>query len=162
MVGSCNGLACFRARGIDRFLICNPLTGESIFHPEFLEGIYHSVGSGFGYCPSTNSYKVVTIFYHHRGEQKGYIHVYTIGGKWRSIEYIGRRKFGYSTGIYANGALYWWHQYDFYGLKESEIVAFDLEGEKFHSILMPRFKYEYSGQLKLLGENNNLYLAYTS
>ncbi|XP_026416053.1 uncharacterized protein LOC113311426 [Papaver somniferum] len=146
MVGSSNGLVCYAKYNVDAigavpFLVCNPLTGESVFLPEYNYSelpqdtssskkrfAYGRLASGFGYCPSTKKYKVVTIYYH-------------------------------------DGALYWLHQ-NSHKVQKCEIVAFDLEGEKFRRISLPRsedFYYEYYGTgspLQLLGGNNNLYLVH--
>ncbi|XP_026416168.1 F-box protein At3g07870-like [Papaver somniferum] len=183
MVGSCNGLVCFGkyyAYSPYPFLVCNPFTGESVCLPEFnyseLPGSrdisstrkpYGRLVSGFGYCPSTNDYKVVKILYCKEERECGHVHVYTLGaGKWSYVGFTGHRcVFSYLSGIYANGALFWLHQSSKYRVHESEIVAFDLKGEKFHYIALPRcedFEYttDYNSPLKLLGGNNNLYLAH--
>ncbi|XP_026416358.1 F-box/kelch-repeat protein At3g06240-like [Papaver somniferum] len=172
MIGSCNGLACFSKSNKDvqsvPFLVCNPLTGESILLPYNKLKYYTRtritcgrLASGFGYCPLTDDYKFVTIYYCHE-ERKGHVHVYTVGGhEWRFIGFVGYHRFEHSTGIYANGTLYWLHQRD-----HDEVVAFDLEGEKFRSIPMPRYEnFENKNgflrfRRKLLGGNNNLYLAH--
>ncbi|XP_026428219.1 putative F-box protein At2g02030 [Papaver somniferum] len=167
IIGSCNGLACFSKAKKDvvgrvPFLICNPLTGEPVLLPycDYLElyrdiltpwfPIRRSLTSGFGYCPLTDDYKVV--------------HLYTVGGghEWRFIGFIGHHVDAYSACVYANGALYWLppDKYD--------IVAFDLEGEKFHSVPLPFYEdFVYANpslldRPKLLGGNNNLYLSFAS
>ncbi|XP_026428213.1 uncharacterized protein LOC113324094 [Papaver somniferum] len=159
------------------FLICNPLTGESILIPYFnysgLDrkvssiGRFSSLASGFGYCPSTKKYKVIMIHYSDQMvAHKGRVQVYTVGGEWRHIGFIDRYEFK-SSGIHVNGALYWLHKND-YKLQECEIVAFDLEAGKFHSIPVPPYEhfedYERSRfcPIKLLGGTNNYYFAYTS
>ncbi|XP_026416079.1 uncharacterized protein LOC113311457 [Papaver somniferum] len=101
MVGSCNGLVCFGryinyAWSAVPYLICNPFTGESVVLPEYNYSKFTldisatnrcTLASGFGYCPLTNKYKVVTIYYHEK-EREGHVQVYTVGsGEWR---YIGR------------------------------------------------------------------------
>ncbi|XP_026428664.1 uncharacterized protein LOC113324567 [Papaver somniferum] len=122
--------------------------------------------------PSTNDYKVVSILYpkeeEEEEEERGHVHVYILGtGKWRYIGLTGhRRVFNYSSGIYANGALFWLHEGNNNIVQESEIVAFDLKGDKFHYIALPRsedFEYmaNYSSPLKLLGGNYNLYLVHS-
>ncbi|XP_026416167.1 F-box protein At3g07870-like [Papaver somniferum] len=156
MVVSCNGLVCFGKYYEDcslfplypPFLICNPFNGESVCLPEFnyselprdISSLYGRLASGFGYCPSTSKYKVVAIFYCKEERDGGYVHVYTLSGGWRNIGFTDRCAFNYSSGIYANGALFWLDQSSTRRVQESEIVAFDLEGEKFHYIALPRSK----------------------
>ncbi|XP_026428154.1 F-box/kelch-repeat protein At3g23880-like [Papaver somniferum] len=168
MVGSCNGLVLIGkynrdALGLLPSLICNPLTRESVFLPDYSYSKYPQghVSNGFGYSPSTNKYKVVTL-HCNQNNHKGHFQVYTIGGKWRYIGSI--RRFNHSsnavdcsTGIYANGALHWLHKSDPYG-QERQIVALDMESERFRYIALP-----LSDQPppKLLGGKNNLYLCYT-
>ncbi|XP_026416078.1 F-box/kelch-repeat protein At3g06240-like [Papaver somniferum] len=162
MVGSCNGLVCFGKDNKDApriypFLSCNLLTGESVFLPEYnyselprdisSAGLpYPNLVSGFGYRLSTNNYRVMTIYYHEE-EGRGHVQIYTVGG------------------IYAYGKLYWLHQ-DTYA-QECVVVAFDLEGEKFNYIPLPRSgdfscKVHASNLLKLLGGNNKLYLVHNN
>ncbi|KAI3832909.1 hypothetical protein MKX03_028591, partial [Papaver bracteatum] len=156
---------------------CNPFTGESVCLPGFnyselsgagdISSPFGRLVSGFGYCPSIDDYKVVSILYCKEEEEGGHVQVYTLGtGKWRYTGLTGNRcAFNYLSGIYANGALFWLHRSN-NNNGAGEIVAFDLKGEKFHYIALPRCKdFEYiafySSPLKLLGGNNNLYFAYS-
>ncbi|XP_026428072.1 F-box/kelch-repeat protein At3g06240-like [Papaver somniferum] len=83
ILGSCNGLVCFGpGKSLKKkFFICNPFTGEVVYVPVwenwscFMSGL-----SGFGYCHSTNEYKIDP-----------------------SISPSDSA----AAGIYANGALHW-------------------------------------------------------
>ncbi|XP_026451753.1 F-box protein At3g07870-like [Papaver somniferum] len=152
MVGSCNGLVCFCkfngdarvAEAAEPFLVCNPLTGESAVLPKYNYELHWDTAnqkipcggrrltSGFGYCPSTNKYKVVTIYYSDANKN----HAYTVGGEWRYIGYIDRHIYTFLSGIYPNGTLYWLQKIlDM--VQESEVVAFDMQDEKFDYIALP-------------------------
>ncbi|XP_026416140.1 F-box protein At3g07870-like [Papaver somniferum] len=158
ILGSCNGLVCFGpGKSFKKdFFICNPFTGEVVYVPVwenwscFVSGL-----SGFGYCHSTNEYKIVSmheIKYQDRSNFQ--VLIYTIGGGgWRSKGSIQiSPSDSAAAGIYANGALHWLREKD-------KILAFDLEDENFQVIRLPRF--EYMSPLRLLG-GNYMYLVSTS
>ncbi|XP_026416186.1 putative F-box/kelch-repeat protein At1g13200 [Papaver somniferum] len=162
VVGSCNGLVCLRKRderdGI-QYVVCNPLTGEYVFVPQFdytslqnKDGVlvrrkswlrHQSASDGLGYCHSTNQYKVVRI-------HLGNILVYTIGShKWRNIGTMPHN-LPWSRGVFANGVLHWLTS----GKQEEQrVFGFDLEGEKIRLLQMPSCARMVYGQLKLLGGN---------
>ncbi|XP_026416139.1 F-box protein At3g07870-like [Papaver somniferum] len=154
LLGSCNGLVCFSPfYGRNHFLICNPFTGEVVYVPKHNSMEQKlSCLSGFGYCHSTNEYKIVIM--HNKFKVK--VLVYTIGGGgWRSKGSMDPIFTLNYSGIYANGALHWQDRHD-------RIVAFDLENEKFHYIPLPLSKHDrYNRSLKLLG-GNNLYMVLTN
>ncbi|XP_026416142.1 F-box/LRR-repeat protein At2g43260-like [Papaver somniferum] len=166
MLGSCNGLVCFQRRSWtsgEPFLICNPITGEVVYVPNNtqLECFVDYYGrrvtiSGFGYCHSTNEYKIVIM---HEKEYR--VQVYTVGGRgdWRNTETIRIHPFSDSTGVCTNGALHWLHLINI-GY-HCTIAAFDLVNENFKFIPLPRYEYvKHHHSLKLLG-GNNLYLVHT-
>ncbi|XP_026444558.1 F-box/kelch-repeat protein At3g06240-like [Papaver somniferum] len=188
MLGSCNGLVCFRTGYPNlesNFLICNPLTGEVFYAPKPNKYIDPSWGpvakSGFGYCQSTNEYKIVRI---HSETKEYHVQVYTVGGgEWRSKDSINFQEITYkesiltsplhSVGIYANGAIHWLHL-RYRGPKYKEcrhdcaIVAFDLEDENFQFLTLPRLedvKYRTFPGPNLLGPKllggKNLYFVDT-
>ncbi|XP_026408016.1 F-box protein At3g07870-like [Papaver somniferum] len=125
VLDSCNGLICFNALRsgysiashlplADRLVyygpsfICNPVTREIVVLPEF-EGEH--LLTGFGYCSSTNEYKVVGIRISKREAHSGVIQVYTLGsGKgWRNVgkmDYMMTDEVWKSVrhGVLANGA----------------------------------------------------------
>ncbi|XP_026445329.1 F-box protein At3g07870-like [Papaver somniferum] len=142
LVGSCNGLVCFEKEDSynnmpEPFAICNPLTGKFIFLKPNFSRVWEEeavlVSSGFGYCQSTNQYKVVRI-YALNGEES-HVQVYTIGSsEWRDMETCIRNNTFPSPGIFANGVLHWLDAFEG-GI--SHIASFDLEDEKFRSLPLP-------------------------
>ncbi|XP_026419512.1 F-box protein At3g07870-like [Papaver somniferum] len=165
LVGSCNGLVCFkRYRHGNPFLIINPLTEETFFLPDIdytspLDtikiswGLAERVVCGFGYCQSTNDYKVVKICYDNGLVKQGQVQVLTIGtDKWRSLGSTDHRlgSISYSEsfpGIFANGAIHWIDQIEY------KVVAFDLEDEKFRVFTLPLDDVDADIILSLLGGN---------
>ncbi|XP_026432715.1 uncharacterized protein LOC113330066 [Papaver somniferum] len=95
MVGSCNGLVCFKAedpnyskdgRAFGLAFICNnPITGEAVYIPGLgnREVSLHPPIGEFGYVGSTNEYKVVRIYF-----KASCVQVFTLGSHlgWRYKE----------------------------------------------------------------------------
>ncbi|XP_026394209.1 putative F-box protein At1g46984 [Papaver somniferum] len=134
VLGSFNGVVCIHECRNDQpdgiACIFNPITQEYCFLPDKNHWcLYLSVG--FGYLPSTDEYKIVSIY----GCDLNFVlvEVYTVGSGngWR---FIGKFNFSlYSrfgeVGVFANGALYW--------RDRGKIVVFDLANEKFLENLSP-------------------------
>ncbi|XP_026451880.1 putative F-box protein At1g53370 [Papaver somniferum] len=175
MLGSCNGLVCFSIPQplndpFDDLLnypvyICNPLTGEYVNLPN-LSAEVGQIGSGFGYLPKTNEYKVVLI--HYPGEftdgsgkkiARGLVQVYTLGrggDGWRNI--------GETTdalcypGVAGDGVIH------FMDDLEWKLVTFDLAEEEF--LVLPQLQppclgsadCDNSCQVKVLG--GHLYVVH--
>ncbi|XP_026449675.1 F-box protein At3g07870-like [Papaver somniferum] len=135
ILGSCNGLICFFAWFKDHYspaYICNPITREYVVLPEV--NVRYML-TGFGYIPSTNEYKVVSVC-NQKGDQKfGNVQVYTLGSGigWRNLGSI-EIKISYVSqpGEFANGAIYWVDK------EEGTIHAFDLAVEEIRIIPSPR------------------------
>ncbi|XP_026440555.1 F-box/kelch-repeat protein At3g23880-like [Papaver somniferum] len=89
---------------------------------------------GFGYCRSTNTYKLVKIA---RGSKKGkqHVKVYTLGDRsgWRDKPEITYEVSG--SGVFANGAVHW--VINKRSPTNCDIVAFDLAEESFRPIPPP-------------------------
>ncbi|XP_026398205.1 F-box/kelch-repeat protein At3g23880-like [Papaver somniferum] len=129
ILASCNGLVFFGLVGFHgRFhngyiCICNPITGERIVLPQVGDARNILTGFGFGYCASTNEYKVVTIRW-------GTVLGYTLGSYtgWRYVENMDRDIIpGRKIGEFLNGAIHWVDQ-------KGTIFAFDLADEEFHAL----------------------------
>ncbi|XP_026451558.1 F-box protein At3g07870-like [Papaver somniferum] len=115
------------------------MTGEYIYLPEMdFGGISRdNMYSGFGYCISTNEYKVVQVYYGNNvgSLPLGKVQVYTLGGgnMWRhkgEIPYIFKE-----GAVYANNSLYWIdHSTE---LQFNNIIAFDLADETFSILPLP-------------------------
>ncbi|KAI3884247.1 hypothetical protein MKW92_042235 [Papaver armeniacum] len=102
---------------------------------------------GFGFDPLTNSYKAVRVWVISRPnwyaiEPVDHIcEVFKVGGEnqWRKIgEVPPVRIFGRSSGVYANGSIYWKNADAISGLAPPDnevIVAFDVGTEKFRLVV---------------------------
>ena len=153
LIGSCNGLICFRSRGFSSksriedicTQVCNPFTGEYAILPTLsfsrecnCKFVTDYVASGFGYHISTKEYKVVRIVYRQCQGPVGHVFVYTLGstgtGCWRSKGEIKHLLFSSSDpnsnsiGYNVNGALHWLNE-------KMEIFSFDLAVEEFRTLL---------------------------
>ncbi|XP_026396431.1 F-box/kelch-repeat protein At3g23880-like [Papaver somniferum] len=94
-VGSCTGLVCLNGcydnEGVnyEPVYICNPITRECVFLPEFERTDDHGVRllTGFGYVSKTNEYKVVRMYKLLKEPNFVHAEVYTLGsGKgWRNL-----------------------------------------------------------------------------
>ncbi|XP_026396442.1 F-box protein At3g07870-like [Papaver somniferum] len=137
VTGSCNGLVCLNGSHDNEWVnyepvyICNPVTRECVFLPEF-ERPYdwgERLLTGFGYVSSTNEYKVVRMYYLFDEPNFVIVEVYTLGsGKgWRNLgNKIDKEPdlFVTTRGVFVDGSLYW-------ELGDGNIVAFDLANELF-------------------------------
>ncbi|XP_026442905.1 F-box protein At3g07870-like [Papaver somniferum] len=137
--GSCNGLVCFPVQKDEKkwlVYICNPMTGEYVYLPEmdFGEISRPKVLVGFGYCKSTNEYKVVQVTYEYsQFKQLGRVQVYTLGGGsgWRNKG--GTRYTCQERLVFANEELYWIERLE----DEWNIRVFYLVDETFSTLPMP-------------------------
>ncbi|XP_026454368.1 F-box protein At3g07870-like isoform X3 [Papaver somniferum] len=88
IVGSSNGLICLSRRySEDKTCIFNPITREYVMLTELIKrvGMDRWV-KGFGYVPSTNEYKVVTVMLDHRSNfVEAYTYTLGSGNGWRNL-----------------------------------------------------------------------------
>ncbi|KAG8375185.1 hypothetical protein BUALT_Bualt10G0074000 [Buddleja alternifolia] len=119
IVGTCNGLLClseYKCQCQTRIIyIWNPIMGECMALPE--PKIKHgelSVVYGFGFCSSTNNYKVLRIFDKSRVEHvEGEGEILTIGvdDKWRVLDRVANPTIpitsASSNSVNLNDALHW-------------------------------------------------------
>ncbi|XP_026419432.1 F-box protein At3g07870-like [Papaver somniferum] len=140
ILGSCNGLVCFKCKFHNEpVYICNPITREYIVLPRVV-GL--DLLTGFGYCPSTNEYKVVTIGWRN-------ILVYTLGSGgigWRNVKHmdrdiISRRQIG----EFANGSIHWVD-------KRGTIFVFNLADEELHRLPTPPCLHRARFIVRVLGD----------
>ncbi|XP_026459635.1 F-box/kelch-repeat protein At3g23880-like [Papaver somniferum] len=133
ILGSCNRLICFNACYDNIYqpaYICNPITREFILFPK-VEG--KQFLTGFGYIPSTNEYKVVSICSSKRDPNFGIIQTYTIGSGigWRNVgkmdyDLISTRQ---NNAVFLNGSIYW--------VIQGTIFSLDLADEEVRIIPSP-------------------------
>ncbi|XP_039120728.1 F-box protein At1g53790-like [Dioscorea cayenensis subsp. rotundata] len=139
----CNGLVCLYDYH-HNIRLCNPTTREFLHLPRPTRNS-KSVLSSFpkcflGFHPVTKKYKVVRFFYHQMNHvTESYdlgCEVFTLGTwSWKYVGSIDCYLTG--QGINANGYLYWTKGVN--TVIPDQIVAFDLESEKFNSIAVPDF-----------------------
>ncbi|XP_026379938.1 F-box protein At3g07870-like [Papaver somniferum] len=162
MVGSCNGLVCYKAIDHSRssedslgFICNNPITGEVAYIPglENKGRSFKRPTGGFGYVGLTNEYKIVRIYFKYWG---GIVQVYTLGSHlgWRDKGNVPPLSTLFSAkepGVFANGALHWINGRDL-------ILVFGLADEEFCFIPSPLYIYNNNWEcskfeLILLGGN---------
>ncbi|KAI3852804.1 hypothetical protein MKX03_028638 [Papaver bracteatum] len=130
LVGSCNGLICYKTYEytLDKFVyILNPITNENTRLPK-IDPYCECVG--FGYCHSTNVYKIVQTCYSETSKRRVLVYTLGDGRGWREIEKTTYNFLG--PGIFGHGALYWLST-----KSENVVVAFDLADETFRYIPSP-------------------------
>ncbi|XP_026432312.1 F-box/kelch-repeat protein At3g23880-like [Papaver somniferum] len=162
LIGSCNGLVCYKACDPNFghvMYIFNPITGERIRVQDMSVDEYFQC-VGFGYCHSTDEYKVVRIRYLENG--KDCIQVYTLGdgNGWRDIKEIDYTSYMFQGfGVFANGALHWLDE-----RSNFDIVAFNLTDGILRSLPSPPCHIPvgsyYNINLGSLGGNLYLCLRY--
>lgn len=119
LVGSCNGLLClYHAPWPSFYYICNPVLGEVMVVPNRIseKQIYNYPNySGFGFCPKTKRYKVISLMRIPSVEPEAGLlsckteaEIYTLGTEsWRKI---GDAPLPLSKGSFdsfLNGILHW-------------------------------------------------------
>ncbi|KAL2932212.1 F-box protein CPR1 [Bienertia sinuspersici] len=138
IVGCCNGLVCL-CKGLN-FALWNPWTGkhEKVPCPNFQlvhsSNTYHCLNHGFGYDPTTDDYKIVSILQQHSRLKGG-----TIDTK---------------LGVLTNGAFHWVARQipDLYS-SSNLLLAFDLGAEKCRVVTQPNYvDTDFHMSLALLGD----------
>ncbi|KAJ4961842.1 hypothetical protein NE237_021752 [Protea cynaroides] len=132
IVGSCNGFLCLTF-GINFSPSClyNPITREVMMLPQTdvaLRGI-PLLNYGFGFDSFHNKYKVVGVF-------KTFGEILTVGeSRWRKLEFprtVIENDDPRSRSLFLDGIIFW-----FIEGYEYEILALDIESEKFWTINCP-------------------------
>ncbi|KAJ7963862.1 F-box family protein [Quillaja saponaria] len=128
VVNSCNGLICLSGANHENPLVVrNPVTGEFIKLPpgDIKNSLTILVGSGLGFDPKTNQFKVAEM--HILGT-----------GSWKSV---GAAPFAQECKFptYLNGAIHW--LLDLFDSKQ-RIVCFDFESEDFELLPFPSSLYD--------------------
>ncbi|KNA12204.1 hypothetical protein SOVF_127200 [Spinacia oleracea] len=162
IVGSCNGLICLC--NDQNFALWNPYTGkhEKIpspgFHLEHASNVFHCLTHGFGYDPTADDYKVVSILQQHNRLKGGTmdIEVQVYSSKTKSRKQI--QQFSYFVcypcyGVFTSGALHWVARQnpDLYS-SSNLVIAFDLGVEKCRVVTQPNYvDTDFHMSLGLLG-----------
>ncbi|PQM38200.1 F-box/kelch-repeat protein [Prunus yedoensis var. nudiflora] len=134
LVNSCNGLLCLSYfLGNHPAAVCNPITGEFINLPR---GPKHEkavtlIGSGLGFSPRTNEYKVMRILKERTPDPNKVAEIHTLGtGSWKSVGTAPCSDSELSFPTCVKGMLYWlWHKWPC-----CSVISFDLDTEEFLSV----------------------------
>ncbi|PQM40525.1 F-box/kelch-repeat protein [Prunus yedoensis var. nudiflora] len=134
LVNSCNGLLCLSDFFMNRpAAVCNPITGEFINLPH---GPKHAkamtlIGSGLGFSPRTNLYKVVRILKEQTPDRNKVAEIHTLGtGSWKSVGTAPCSDSELSFPTCVKGMLYWFC----HGRTGCSVISFDLDTEEFQSV----------------------------
>ncbi|VVA40278.1 PREDICTED: F-box [Prunus dulcis] len=134
LVNSCNGLLCLS----DVFVnypaaVCNPITGEFInlpYGPKH-EKAMTLIGSGLGFSPRTNEYKVVRILKERTPDPNKIAEIHTLGtGSWKSVGTAPFSDAELSFPTCVKGMLYWFCD----RWTGCSVISFDLDTEEFQSV----------------------------
>ncbi|KAH7842489.1 hypothetical protein Vadar_005902 [Vaccinium darrowii] len=140
VIGACNGLVCLRVD--NDVVVCNPiLPGRHFVLPKLpkLAKAFSSVRFGFGFCPLSVEYKVLTCTV----TRKNHLYnmtfdIFTLGrdDTWRSIGGHNRKSFPrFYTGddfVFVNGALHWLGT----SMASKFLCYFDVENEELGSLTL--------------------------
>ncbi|XP_059650501.1 F-box protein At3g07870-like [Cornus florida] len=162
IVNSCSGFLCLsKPTRNNPVAVCNPVTGEYINLPvanrgdENMDGF---VDCGFGFSPRTNQYKVRRMFDqwtrdHRFANREGYYgrgaEIHTLGTEsWRSIDNTPQSRYKLAFPTYLDGGLHWLcldKGCCLYSSGSEVIVTFDLDSERFQSVLQLPHEYHSEG-----------------
>ncbi|KAG8375181.1 hypothetical protein BUALT_Bualt10G0073600 [Buddleja alternifolia] len=159
LVGACNGLLCLSAWKwrTDVVYVCNPIMGEYMALPECKIEQNENSEYGFGFCTSTNNYKVLKIVWKPFPVYKE-VEIFTIGidETWRGLAI---RKILFTNflnnSVALNGAFHWFIMDN----GSSRICTFDLGEEKLGQLSHPPGLLLNLYCMKLMSINNQLSLV---
>ncbi|KAG8375177.1 hypothetical protein BUALT_Bualt10G0073200 [Buddleja alternifolia] len=164
VVGACNGLLCLSVYkwGIGILYICNPLTGECITVAEHIAKARQiAVVYGFGFCRSTNNYKILKIVSNSWGapeSREGEILTVGVDDRWRVLDRVANltipHPFDCFNLVIVNEAFHWIVS----NFGPTWISTFDLEEEKMGQLSHPHGLELNFACMKLTSTNNQLCL----
>ncbi|KAF8750998.1 hypothetical protein HU200_012294 [Digitaria exilis] len=130
MVGTCNGLLCFRLWHHD-FLVANPVTGEELTVPPPWTGprdteYTQTTAYSFACHPETGLYRIVHVACHGRGRTLGAFKVFTLGERaWREVPVpVGTSCLSRCGLVSVGGATYW------VAADANSVMSLDLKEER--------------------------------
>ncbi|CAI9104945.1 OLC1v1003745C1 [Oldenlandia corymbosa var. corymbosa] len=166
-------LACF-VNGDDQIHLCNPQTGEVRTLPETFKYNAKSknIGLVFGYISSKKQYVVVTMGTGETGDQaKLRANKFCFdrtdedgidSGSWKQIEeYCPCNLRGCESGILVGNYAYWMSSSSSLRGENAQIVALDLEGDKFKVIDCPKISVGIHKGTYVIDLKGKMYLART-
>ncbi|KAL2932211.1 Hydroquinone glucosyltransferase [Bienertia sinuspersici] len=163
IIGCCNGLVCL-CKGLN-FALWNPWTGkhEKVPCPNFQlvhsSNTFHCLNHGFGYDPTTDDYKIVSILQQQSRLKGGTIdtevQVFSLKTKsWKCMQHFPYFICYPSSGVLTNGAFHWVARQipDLYS-SSNLLLAFDLGAEKCRVVTQPNYvDTDFHMSLALLGD----------
>uniref|UniRef100_A0A5B7BCA3 Putative F-box and associated interaction domains-containing protein isoform 1 n=1 Tax=Davidia involucrata TaxID=16924 RepID=A0A5B7BCA3_DAVIN len=113
VLSSCNGLIClYEPRTYNPYYICNPMMSEYVVVPQIKKDLFVLAGSGFGFSPKTNQFKVLrfSLPLPKTGlpSLKLETEINTLGTNlWRQVGNPPSYLHWFSCGCFLNGGLHW-------------------------------------------------------
>ncbi|XP_026399550.1 F-box protein At2g23160-like [Papaver somniferum] len=144
VTGCCNGLVCLNGcydndgENYEPVYICNPITRECVFLPEFerTDDRGERLLTGFGYVSKTNEYKVVRMYELLKEPDSVHVEVYTLGsGKgWRNLGKKFDKDLDSFISIRGGGVVGSGLESICWQLKTGKVVIFELSSEMIYEI----------------------------
>ncbi|KAJ4951308.1 hypothetical protein NE237_028140 [Protea cynaroides] len=168
IVGSCNGFICLLSRTrTDPIYIYNPVTEEAILLPisHLKNSPLTTTSVGFGFDRLSNKYKLVRLheippmFVEDYKNYERFAQIITVGANtyWRKLDFPKSFRFYYGVClVFLDGILYWLVYEVPFSPCCGNIVAVDIENEKYWTIECPPLRYSSRKRKSLIHMDGSL------